>query len=114
MVEPPSCLAHLYAPPAIGICEDSSAYTVATSSCITTQSAIAGNQPPPATTVWTQLIAYTTATGETVANPMVRLFQRLRLRLSVSGGLVAEAGIIVSGRSFMTMTDLSGMAAGLT
>jgi hypothetical protein len=59
-------------------------------------------------------MAYKPATGETVANPMVRLFQRLRLRLSVSGGLVAEAGIIVSGRSFMTKTDLSATAAGLT
>ena len=57
VVAPPSCLAHLYAPPAIGICEDSSAYTVATSSCITRQSASAENQPPPVTTVWTPIMA---------------------------------------------------------
>jgi hypothetical protein len=59
-------------------------------------------------------MAYNPATGETVANPMVRLFQRLRLRLSVSGGLVVEAGKTVSGFSFINMTDLPDMAVGLT
>jgi hypothetical protein len=56
-------------------------------------------------------MAYNPATGETVANPMVRLFQRLRLRQSVSGVLVA--GETVSGLSFTNMTDLSDMTAGL-
>jgi hypothetical protein len=58
-------------------------------------------------------MAYNPATGETVANPMVRLFQRLRLRLRVSGGLVAEAGTTVSGLSFISMADLSDSTAGL-
>ena len=34
-VTPASWRAHLYAPPAMGNCDDSSAYTVATSNCIT-------------------------------------------------------------------------------
>jgi hypothetical protein len=58
-------------------------------------------------------MAYNPATGETVANPMVRLFQRLRLRQSVTGVLIPEAGEILSGRSFTDMTDLSAVTAGL-
>jgi hypothetical protein len=49
-----------------------------------------------------------------VAKPIVRLFQRVRLRLSVSGVLVAVAGRTVFGLFFINMTDLSGLAVGLT
>jgi hypothetical protein len=45
---------------------------------------------------------------------MVRLFQRLRLRWSVSGGFVAGAGKTVSGVSLIDMTDLAELAAGRT
>jgi hypothetical protein len=60
------------------------------------------------------MMAYSPATGETVAKPMVRLFQRLRLRWSVPGALVAATDAGVSGPSVMRTADLPDMAAGLT